>query len=414
MNDDPLRRDREVELSRIRSRRAERDELRRRIRRRRAAVVAGLTLPVAVLVVATRWPSSHHPSTPVTSVAPTATTTPPVPAHVAMPDVVRGVHVGMDAASRPGALDEILAAAKPSTGLNAIEVDVKDERGFVAFGAGMPALARHVGAVRRRYEPRAVARAAHRSGVYLIGRVVVFIDPVLAAQRRIYSIRTSSGSVFRDSSGRVWLNPFSSAVRQYALGTAKAAAEAGFDEVEFDFVRFPTPPFSGGTLDAVYSPGPRGDLDAAMPRIVKNFLHRASLVLRPLGTHVSVSLLGLSATKDLGVGLSPHAVSALGDVVDVIAPTPYPTGFGFGQWGIRDPGAAPGDTVAAALNDWVRQLAGRNALLRPWLEAFSTPAHRYGAAEIRAEIRATQDLHTDGFMLWNPDSRYDLRLLSTR
>jgi hypothetical protein len=414
MNDDPLRRDREAELSRIRSRRAEREELRRRVRRRRYAVVAGLTMPVAVLVVATRWPSHHASTPPVSRVAPTATATAPVPAHVTMPDVVRGVHVGMDAASRPGFVDRIVARAKPGTGLNAIEVDVKDERGFVAFGAGMPALASHVGAVRRRYDPRLLARAAHRAGVYLIGRVVVFVDPVLAAQRRIYSIRTSTGAVFRDSSGRVWLNPFSSAVRQYALGTAKAAAEAGFDEVEFDFVRFPSPPFDGSTLDAVYSPGPRGDLQTAMPRIVKNFLHRASLVLKPLGAQVSVSLLGLSATKDLGVGLSPQAISTLGDVVDVIAPTPYPTGFGFGQWGIRDPGAAPGDTVAAALNDWVRQLAGRNALLRPWLEAFSTPAHRYGSAEIRAEIRATEDLHTDGFMLWNPDSSYDLRLLSTR
>ena len=414
MNDDPLRRDREAELSRIRSRRAERDEVRRRVRRRRAAVVAGLTVPVAVLVVATRWPSHHASPPPVPSVAAASTTPAPVPAHVGMPDIVRGVHVGMDAAHAPGTLDRIFAAANPASGLNAVEVDVKDERGFVAFGAGMPALARHVGAVRRRYDPRAVARAAHRAGVYLIGRVVVFVDPVLAAQRRIYSIRTSSGAVFRDASGRVWLNPFSSAVRQYALGTAKAAAEAGFDEVEFDLVRFPTPPLDGGTLDAVYSPGPHGDLQTAMPLVVKNFLHRASLVLRPLGAHVSVSLLGLSATKDLGVGLSPQAVSTLGDVVDVISPTPYPTGFGFGQWGIRDPGAAPGDTVAAALNDWVRQLAGRNALLRPWVEAFSTPAHHYGVAEIRAEIRATQDLHTDGFMLWNPDSRYDLGLLSTR
>jgi hypothetical protein len=414
MNDDPLRRDREAELSRIRSRRAEREELRRRIRRRRAAVVAGLTVPVAVLVVASRWPGHHASPTPVPRVAHTATAPAPVPAHVSMPDVVRGVHVGMDAAHAPRTLDRIFAAARPNTGLNAVEVDVKDERGFVAFGAGMPALARHVGAVRGRYDPRAVARAAHRAGVYLIGRVVVFVDPILAAQRRIYSIRTSTGDVFRDANGRVWLNPFSSAVRQYALGTAKAAAEAGFDEVEFDFVRFPSPPLAGGTPDAVYSPGPRGELSSAMPQVVRNFLHRASLLLRPLGTDVSVSLLGLSATKDLDVGLSPTTVSALGDVVDVIAPTPYPTGFGFGQWGIRDPGAAPGDTVAAALNDWVRQLAGRNALLRPWLQAFSTPAHRYGSAEIRAEIRATQDLHTDGFMLWNPDSRYDLALLATR
>ena len=202
---------------------------------------------------------------------------------------------------------------------------------------------------------------ASRRGVYLIGRLVVFQDPELAEARPHLAVRTADGSVWRTSAGHAWTNPYDKRVWAYNLAVAKAAAKAGFDEIQFDYVRFPS---DGDVSAAVYRGGPHG----ASGWVIADFVHYAAKRLRRLGVRVSVDVFGLSATRDLGVGQVPRRLARY---VDAIYPMVYPSHYASGEHGLADPSAVPGLTVSRSLLDFQRALRGRKAKLIPWLEDFS-------------------------------------------
>ena len=138
-------------------------------------------------------------------------------------------------------------------GLNTIELDVKDEGGEIGFATPNVPLARKVGANRLFYNPKAMVALAHRNGIYMIGRVVCFQDPTLARERPDLAIQRPDGSVWTTSAGLGWVNPYDRRVWDYCASVAQAAADAGFDQIMFDYVRFPS---DGDTDSAVY-PGRR-------------------------------------------------------------------------------------------------------------------------------------------------------------
>ena len=164
-----------------------------------------------------------------------------------VPDEIRGVHVTMGLASLPGKIAEYLALP----GLNALELDVKDENGRVGFVPSSVPLARRTGAAATYYNAKRVARQVHARGVYLIGRIVTFEDPVLSEKRPDLAIRTSNGSIWRNNAGLGWTNPYDRRVWRYNVDLAVAAVRAGFDEIQFDYVRFP----SDGDLSLIRYPG---------------------------------------------------------------------------------------------------------------------------------------------------------------
>ena len=186
--------------------------------------------------------------------------------------------------------------------MNTIELDVKDENGEIGFVPSAVPLAREVGAAKPYYKPREAARLAHAKGVYLIGRVVVFEDPVLAAGRPELAIKNADGSVWRNQAGLGWTNPYDKRVWDYNVSIAEVAARAGFDEIQFDYVRFPT----DGDVDAIVYPG-----KTATPPgwVIAEFVHYAAKRLKPLGVRVSTDVFGLSATRDLGIGQIPRRLA---------------------------------------------------------------------------------------------------------
>ena len=204
--------------------RARRDAVRRRKRRRRAAVAALLLL--AVLALAGGMTLAGKGEEGKAGARAQAGRAAGAGIEVAirprpLPVEVRGVHVTGALASLPGKLDEYLALSKH--GLNTIQLDVKDESGEIGFApAGVP-LARKAGAVRDYYKPAQVARLAHRKGVYLIGRVVVFQDSRLAHTRPDLAVRTRGGAVWETSTGLGWVNPYDRRVWDYAVSVAAAA-----------------------------------------------------------------------------------------------------------------------------------------------------------------------------------------------
>jgi hypothetical protein len=307
------------------------------------------------------------------------------------PREIRGVHVTMPLASLPGRIDEYLSVP----GLNTLEVDVKDENGEVGFVTGAPRLARRIGAAKPYYRPRQLVAKVRGRGAYLIGRLVVFQDPLLAEARPQLAVMSRDGSVWRTSAGHAWTNPYDKRVWAYNVGVARAAARAGFDEIQFDYVRFPS---DGDVSSAVFPGGPKG----ANGWVIAAFVQYAAKRLRPLGVRVSVDLFGLSATRDLGVGQVPRRLARY---VDAVYPMVYPSHYRSGEHGLDDPSGEPGATVSRSLLDFRRELRGRKAKLIPWLEDFSLGRTRT-PEEVRAQIDAARRAGASGYLLWNPLGEY--------
>jgi len=386
----------DIDLAELRRHR--RELRKRKIRRRRRTAVAVLVvLGGAALFGLTRM-LSGSPAAASVVLQPVRSAMPASPFRTALPEEIRGVHVTAPLMSLPGKFAQFLALKKD--GLNTVEVDVKDESGNVGFVKGAPALARSDGAARPYYDARRAATQARKAGIYLIGRLVSFEDPITAVAHPELAIHKSDGSLWRNNAGLAWLNPYSRAAWKYDVDVAVAAARAGFDEIQFDYVRFP----SDGDLSIIRYPGAHPQ---PMKATITAFLRYAASRLHPLGVRVSADVFGLAATHDLGIGQYPGQV---GNVVDTIYPMTYPSHYTAGEYNLPDPNAAPGTTVMDSLRDFRTQLAGRKALLVPWLQDFSL-GRTYTSRDVAAQIASARGMDTGGFMLWNAGGLYTARAL---
>ena len=381
----------------------ERFKMRRRQRRRevrrRRLVAAGsiLALIGAGVVGGVLATHIHRHNTPVPAAAPA-----PKPRKLEprpYPTEVRGVHVSMALANVPGQLDKYIELQ--AQGLNTIELDVKDENGEIAFSPGIP-LANKIGAVRRYYNPREVAAKIHSAGLYLIGRVVTFEDPILSAGWSQLAVRRSDGSRWLNNGGLGWTNPYDKRVWRYNVQIGVAAAKAGFDEIQFDYVRFP----SDGDISQIRYPGVHAQ---PMGWTIPMFVKYAAEHLHPLGVRVSTDVFGLSATRNLGIGQFPGRISRF---VDTIYPMVYPSHYTSGEYNIVNPDSRPGTTVAYSLRDFRAKLRGRTTKLIPWLQDFSL-GRTYTLADVRDQIQAARLEHAKGFMLWNAGGVYTDGALAT-
>lgn len=382
------------------SRRAkQRSSARAQQRRRRMIAVALLLLPVAVAAFAFTW-SRSNPA-PKKAKITAAVTTPKqsaaeqaVGGRVAMPDNVRGVHATSYAVATASMFEPIMALADPKVGMNAIQIDVKDERGELAFSTPIP-LANESGAQQDIYDPVTVLRRAHGAGLYTIARIVTFQDGYAPQSDPSIALHTPSGGLWKNDLGITWLDPTNEKSWEYPVQVAQYAAELGFDEIMFDYVRYPTD--GDATQMAFKDPG------RARQDTITAFLKYAAAKLKPLGVHVSAAMFGLAATDDLGIGQWP---GKLRNTLDAVYPMVYPSHFTDGQFGIDKPGDTPGPTVAAALSDWRRKTNGGTMQVRPWLQDFTLGGINYGAKQVREQIAAADRTGADGWLLWNAQCNY--------
>jgi hypothetical protein len=383
-----------------RSRERRRQQRRRQVRRRRAVLLAVLLALAAGIALGARSVGGG-------SAAPKqAAAVKPAPSkprregrsrHLAVPREIRGVHVTMSLASLPGKLQSYLKLP----GLNTIELDVKDENGRVGFIPSAVPLARQTGAAGPYYKARRAARLVHAAHDYLIGRVVTFEDPVLSEKRPELAIRRSDGARWLTNAGLGWTNPYDRRVWKYNVDLAVAAAKAGFDEIQFDYVRFP----SDGDISIIRYPGAHPQ---PMGWTIPAFVQYAHRRLHPLGVRVSVDVFGLSATHDLGIGQIPRRIS---NYVDAVYPMVYPSHYNPGEFNLPDPNAAPATTVTRSLLDFQAALEGRQARLTPWLQDFSL-GRTYTLDDVRAQVRAARSNGAHGFLLWNPEGVYSAPALA--
>jgi hypothetical protein len=372
----------------------QRSTLRRTHRRRRAAALASVA--VVVCVAAGAWTSfggGNQTRVPVDRSLQPAVAPPPkvkvASNHVAMPKFVRGVHISLGIAASQYKMNQFINLT--SKGLNTLEIDIKDENGEVGYTAGAPALARKIGATRDYYNARKLIAQAHAAGIYVIGRIVCFEDPILATKLPQHAIRTTAGGVWKNASGLGWTNEYDPFVWNYLMSLSKSAAKLGFDEIQYDYVRFPT---DGNTADAVWP----HKVNEPYANTIYRFLKKARATIKPLGVNISANVFGLAAHENLNIGQNPTKIAPL---LDAISPMAYPSHYANGTYNLTNPDDAPGATVTFTMGDFRAALPSTKTEIRPWLQDFSL-GRNYTLADVVAQINAAERGGAKGWLLWNP------------
>lgn len=286
--------------------------------------------------------------------------------------------------------------------LNALVIDVKGDRGLIAYHTGIP-LAHAVGAQRiiTISDLPNLVKSLHEAGIYAIARIVAFKDDPLATAQPDLAVRLENGSVFRDREGLAWTDLSLKEVRDYNIAVATEAARAGFDEIQFDYLRFPDAP--RGSAFA------RPTTQASRLEAIAGFLTEAHRQLAPFNVYLAADIFGYVCwnQNDTGIGQRLEEIAPL---VDYLSPMLYPSGFQFGIPGYPDPMKHPYEIVRLSLDRARARLGVSPIRFRPWLQAFKDYAFDrqiFDADEVAAQIRAAADFGSDGWMLWNPRNTYD-------
>ena len=318
------------------------------------------------------------------------------------PKHVRGLYVNAWSAGSRRRMAALIDLAS-RTEINSFVIDIKDATGYVSHRTGVP-LARATGATGQIRIPSMswLLGRLEEAEIYPIARIVIVKDPLLAAARPELAVRDTSGGVWEDNTGTVWMNPFNREVWDYHVAIAREVAEMGFREIQWDYVRFPDAPASA--LGRAHFPGRDGRLRT---EAIREFLAYSRAELADLGVDITADVFGVttSAAHDVGIG---QVWESFIDVVDVALPMVYPSHYWKGSFGYDKPNSRPYEIVRRALEHAVERSAGLEGAgtTRPWLQDFTMGAPRYNAPEVRAQIQATYDAGIDEWILWNPGSRY--------
>jgi hypothetical protein len=235
--------------------------------------------------------------------------------------------------------------------------------------------------------------------IYTIARIVVFKDNPLALARPDWAVKTQGGEIWRDRENLAWVDPFSKEVWDYNINIAVEAAEHGFDEIQFDYVRFP---------DASGLRFSKPNTEESRVKAISGFLMEARRRLIPYNVFLSADIFGYVCwnLNDTQIGQRLEDIAPL---VDYICPMLYPSGFQYGIPGYRIPVANPYEIVYLSLKRAQERTGIPSQRFRPWLQAFRDYAfdRRYfGDKEITDEVKAAVGFGSHGWMLWNPRNNY--------
>jgi hypothetical protein len=246
------------------------------------------------------------------------------------------------------------------------------------------------------YDLAAAIADLHERGVSVVGRIVAFADPVLAANawengRRDMVLQTRNGNQYSGYGG--FTNFAHPEVRGYLVDLAEEAAAAGVDGILWDYVRRPD-----GDLDGLSIPGLEGTPEEA----IASFLAESRARLAPYDVDHGASVYGVAATRPTEIG---QDIPAMAKSLDYVAPMVYPSHWGPGEYGVADPNRQPYEIVRRSLADFQLAVEGTDARVVPWLQDFSLGV-TYRTAEVKAQIDAAADIGIDEWLLWDAGTRY--------
>jgi len=319
-----------------------------------------------------------------------------VPSRVEL-DAYRAVHIGFCGWSNPEVRERILTMADEGR-INAVQLDIKDEAGHVGYGSRVE-LARTIGATSGdcRIDLDDAIRILHSRGIAVIGRVVAFADPLLAAWawdegHRDWVIQDLNGEMYRGSY-RGFTNFAHPNVIAYNLAIAEEAARRGVDHILWDYIRRPE-----GRISTLVFPGLEGTAEDG----IVAFTQRADRALAPWGVQHGASVFGIAVTGPTSIA---QDIPRMADHLDYVAPMLYPSHWGPNHFGLSDPVRDPYTVIYESLGQFEDAVAGKRARVIPWLEDTTYRAWDR-AFQVREQLRATADRGIDEWLLWNPADRY--------
>lgn len=308
---------------------------------------------------------------------------------------VKAVYLTAYSAGSPKKLADILDLIE-RTELNAVVVDIKDYSGYVLYDSSVPLVERLGTKSVRIRDLAALVSVLHERGVYAIARQTVFQDPVLAEKKPEWAFHRKGGGLWRDRKGLAWVNPANGEVWHYNLAIAKEAIRAGFDEINFDYVRFPS---DGNMATVAYTHGNREKHD-----VMRDFYAFMSEELADWPALLSLDMFGLVMERHDGMSIGQRLEDAA-DYADYIAPMMYPSHYAIGHLGFQNPAEHPGEVFANGMKKGLPHVEGKRARIRPWIQAFNLGAV-YDGAKIRAQIDEIEKTGDAGWMMWNAANRY--------
>jgi hypothetical protein len=358
------------------------------------------------------------------------------------PSVIKAVYLTGWSAGSAAKLQSIINLVK-TTELNAVVIDIKDYSGYVSYAMDVPGVKASGAEDQIRIScMNSIIQALHVNGIYVIGRITDFQDPILAKAHPEWAMHNkTTGAVWTDQNGLAWMDPAEQPVWDYLASIAKDAFGRGFDEINFDYVRFAT----DGSISNISYPAWDGETPRAT--IIANYFKflRASFP----NNRISADLFGLSTVNsdDMGIG---QIIQAAYKYFDYVCPMVYPSHYATGFIGYKYPAAYPYQVIAYSLQHALTKLVAMGnppviltptsswaaiydlgaipaTKLRPWLQDFSlgapgAPGTLYTAASVQQEKQAVYDTadattssgYYGGWMLWNAANNYTAAALAPK
>lgn len=330
---------------------------------------------------------------------------------VGYPDTIKAVYATSWSMSKESYIDYIIGLAS-STEINAVVIDIKDYSGRIAYDTKLAEAEKYGAKQVRIKDLGSLIKRLHENDIYVIARISVFQDDLLARARPDLAVLSKSGLSGQDSSllwtdnwNLAWTDPGAKEVWKYNALIAKDALSYGFDELNFDYVRFP----SDGALGDMVFPSWNQSVERHM--VIREFFKYLRSELPK--ARLSVDLFGLATVgiDDLGIG---QVIEDGYEYFDYVCPMVYPSHYASGFSGFQVPSEHPYEVVERSMKGALARLnkfngsSGKNAKIRPWLQDFTLTVP-YDTEKIKMEMKAVKDVLGEdfsGFMLWNPQNIY--------
>jgi len=358
--------------------------------------LVNLPSPVTLVVAAADYDRFERPVGPVTEV------------DVGLdPFQVRGIYMPLGLLTNERRVFELIDLVD-RTELNAIVVDVKNDFGWLAYPSALVEIQKAGGYKAEVMDITKFLALCREKGIYAIARLVVFKDSTLAAAYPEWAARTQDGELWVDSEGSAWGDPFRAEVQDYNIAIAREVAALGFDELQFDYLRFPS---DGAVGEIRYAQ--ESTLESRTTAI-REFCARLRGELEPYSVLLSADLFGLtvwvSPEEDMGIG---QRVIDIAPYMDYLSPMLYPATFISGNLGYDEPLLHPYDVVYRSCVKLTERIEASvppsrtRPQVRPWLQHYSTNGVTYGVEEMGLQKQAASDAQTYGWMFWHAAGKYD-------
>lgn len=319
-----------------------------------------------------------------------------------VPVKVKGIYISGPKAGSSG-MDDLIALVE-ETQLNAMVIDVKNDAGEITYKMNSDTV-KQIGASKNYISdmPKLIETLKGK-GIYLIARIVSFKDPLLAEKKPELALKKEDGSIFRDKKGLAWVNPYKKEVWDYLLEVSKEAVNLGFDEIQYDYIRFST---DSGMKEVVFSE----DLDRTKEEVITEFVKYMNENLTNLGVYISADVYGVVISSEMDQKIVGQDYKEMAENLDYICPMIYPSHYSNGSFGVDYPDLDPYTIVKEALSQSVVVLEDtKAATVRPWLQDFTATwlsnHKKYAKEEIQTQIKAVEDAGYEEWILWNGSNRY--------